>query len=694
MRDVMRKWLKNLLLAAGLTALVTCPAAAQQITVAADGSGQFRTIQEAINSLPNPADKPRTIFVKKGTYREQLYIDGKSNLTLRGQSAKHTIITVALAREAARCAGNQDDWGVATVNVRNSPDLTFENLTVVNSYGQDAPEQQEISCPTDPAGRKQLSKTTHQMALRTFAGSPRMKFVRCTFRAYGGDTVSPWDTEGGQFYFKDCTMEGGVDFYCPRGWAYAENCRFICHNTSAAIWHDGSGHKDAKTVLKNCRFEGDPGFKLGRYHRESQFYLVGCKFPRDMADADIYHATSGPGTPVWGRRVYYSDCHRKGGDFAWHQDNLASAEGAPKMKQINAAWTFGGRWNPEGKTSGAQPAVATAAAAPVVAVAQDSMAERMLVYQRAIGGWPKAVGEKKVDYSHPMTAAERAATRQDAGRKDATIDNNATTREITYLLGAFKRTSNPAYRQAAERGIRYLLLMQQRSGGFPQYYPDSSSYRAQITYNDNAMIRALRVLKDVAAKKGDYALVDFALVPQAEQAVQRGIQCILKTQYVQRGKLTAWCAQHDRRTLLPCKARAFELPTLSGAESVGIVEFLMDVDNPTPEIKRSIEAAVAWLDQVKMAGYTVKDVDDPTQPTGKDRRVVAEPGATLWARFYDLETNQPVYVGRDGVKHASLADIEHERRVGYAYNGTWPEKVLVKSYPKWQHQWVNGKSRL
>ncbi|OON69863.1 pectate lyase [Hymenobacter sp. CRA2] len=338
---------------------------------------------------------------------------------------------------------------------------------------------------------------------------------------------------------------------------------------------------------------------------------------------------------------------------------------------------------------GALPGGAAAATA-----AKDSVAERMLVYQRAIGGWPKAVGEKKVDYQHALTAAEKAATMKDANRKDATIDNNATTREITYLLGAYKRTNNLVYRQAAERGIRYLLTMQHKNGGFPQFYPDSSSYRAQITYNDNAMVRVLWVLKGVADKQGDYALVDFNLVPAAEQAVQRGVQCMLKTQYVQNGKLTAWCAQHDRRTLLPCKARAFELASLSGMETVGIVEFLMAQPNPTPEIKQAIEAAVAWLNEVKMEGYAVKDVDDPAQPTGKDRRVVQEAGSTLWARFYDLETNKPIYVGRDGVKHASLADIEHERRVGYAYNGTWPAKLLTKEYPKWQHQGANGKSGL
>lgn len=685
MREILQRWLKPLVLGAGL-ALVTGAAAAQQVTVAADGSGQFKTVQEAINSLPAHADKQRVIFIKKGIYREQLFIDGKDHLTLRGAGEALTWIQVSLAREAARCEGKTDDWGVATINVRNSPDLTMEQLSVVNSHGLDSPSDQVIACPSDPTGQKKITGSTHQMALRTFAGSPRMKFVHCTFRAYGGDTVSPWDTEGGQFYFKDCTLEGGVDFYCPRGWAYAEDCRFICHSTSAAIWHDGTGGKDSKTVLKNCTFEGDKGFKLGRYHRESQFYLIGCKFSENMADADIYHATSGPGTPLWGRRVYYADCHRKGGDFAWHSDNLVTAEGAPSARQINAAWTFGGAWDPVSGAVGAPAADAPAA--------KDSVAERMLVFQRNIGGWPKHVKDVKVDYQKPLDKAERLQTRRDAVRADATIDNNATTREITYLLGAYKKTNNLAYRQAAERGIRYLLLMQHKNGGFPQYYPDSSSYRAQITYNDNAMVKVLRVLKGVAEKKGDYALVDFSLVPAAEQAVQRGIQCILKTQYVQNGTLTAWCAQHDRRTLLPCKARAFELASLSGMETVGIVDFLMSLENPSDEVKRSIEAAVAWLNKVKMEGFAVKDVDDSTQPAGKDRRVLAQAGSTLWARFYDLETNQPIYVGRDGVKRPQLADIEHERRVGYAYNGTWPAKLLATEYPKWQHQWVNGKSRL
>ncbi|WP_211617680.1 pectate lyase [Hymenobacter psychrotolerans] len=682
-------------------------ARAQQVTVAADGSGQFRTIQAALNSLPNEAARPRTVYIKNGTYREKVMLDGKQNITLKGQSEKGVVLTYAQARDEWRCdpVAGQDDWGVATLNMRNSPDITLENLTIINSYGFDAKGDVEIPCATAPGGKRTIGKNGHQMALRTMPGTTRLTVKHCTLRALGGDTVSPWDVDAGMYYFKDCTLEGGVDFYCPRGWAFAENCRFICHNTSAAIWHDGSGNQESKTVLKNCSFEGDAGFKLGRFHREAQFFLVNCKFSRDMADADIYQASSGPGAKQWGRRVYYQNCRREGGDYAWHKDNLSTAPGALKASNITADWTFGGRWYPvSGKPAtvalpaydptakdrySALPQAASTAPAGSAAAAPstDSVAEKMLVYQRSVGGWPKAVGSAKVDYSKPLSAAVRASTLADAGRNDATIDNDATTREIRYLAKAFKATGKAEYKAAAEKGVRFLLQMQYANGGFPQYYPDKSNYRHQITYNDNAMVKALQVLRDLSRRTNDLDALNASLTEPATQAVARGIDCILKTQYVQRGKLTAWCAQHDEVTLQPAKARAFELASLSAMESVGIVRFLMDTENPTPAIRQAVEAAVAWLDAVKLTGYAVKDQPDARQPKGFDRVIVPEAGSTIWARFYDLETNQPIYVGRESKPQARLADIEYERRTGYAYAGVWPEKLLNREYPRWQQKW-------
>ncbi|MBD0286599.1 MAG: pectinesterase [Flavisolibacter sp.] len=315
----------------------------KRLVVSKDGKGDFKSIQAALNSLTDSATQPRVIYVRNGIYNEKLYIE-KHNIVLQGEDREKTIITQSIPRDAWRCLHNED-WGVATINVDGN-DVTFQNLTVTNSYGFTASKDTIIYCPSDTVTKtKTVAKNGHQMALRTM-NATRLKAINCRFRAFGGDTVSPWNVENGMFYFKDCIMEGGVDFYCPRGWAWAENCHFITHSGPAAIWHDGSRNPDSKTVLKNCSFEGFDGFMLGRYHRDAQFYLINCTFPQNMADKDIYLVPT-DNVIRWGRRVYYYNCHRKGGDYQWHKDNLSTAQGAPTPEQITIKWLFGSRWQPE-----------------------------------------------------------------------------------------------------------------------------------------------------------------------------------------------------------------------------------------------------------------------------------------------------------------------------------------------------------
>lgn len=315
---------------------------AQHIVVAKDGSGQFRSIQGAINSLADSADTPRKIIIRKGVYAEKLYIE-KANIILEGEDREKTIIIASIARDEWRC-GHTDDWGVATLNVGAS-DITLKNLTITNDFGFNYKER-TIWCASDTSARKDklLRKDGHQMALRTMNMATRLKAVNCRFRAFGGDTVSPWEIYNGMWYFKDCIMEGGVDFYCPRGWAWAENCEFITHSGPAAIWHDGSGNRDSKTVLVNCRFTGFDGFMLGRYHREAQFFLVNCRFAANMKDAPIYRVPTS-NVIQWGERIYYYNCRREGGnDFSWYRNNLP--EGI-QAGMINTKWVFGNRWDPE-----------------------------------------------------------------------------------------------------------------------------------------------------------------------------------------------------------------------------------------------------------------------------------------------------------------------------------------------------------
>ena len=317
------------------------PSSPKRITVAADGSGDYRTVQGALNSLPDSSSTARLIYIKKGVYQEKVYIE-KGNIIFQGEDREKTIIVAGIARDEWRC-GHTDDWGVATINVGAS-DITFKDLTITNNFGFDYKER-TIWCASDTSQSKEkkLRKDGHQMALRTMNMATRMKAINVRFRAFGGDTVSPWEIFNGMWYFKDCIMEGGVDFYCPRGWAWAENCEFITHTGPAAIWHDGSGNENSKTVLVNCRFTGYDGFLLGRYHRDAQFYLVNCSFAKNMRDSAIYLVPTN-NKILWGKRIYYSNCHREGGnDFNWYSDNLPAGL---KASDISVNWVFGNRWNP------------------------------------------------------------------------------------------------------------------------------------------------------------------------------------------------------------------------------------------------------------------------------------------------------------------------------------------------------------
>jgi len=315
--------------------------------------------------------------------------------------------------------------------------------------------------------------------------------------------------------------------------------------------------------------------------------------------------------------------------------------------------------------------------------AQDLQADNMLLFQRASGGWYKQFRTKAFDYNVVFSATDKAAIAEEVKKGAATIDNEATTKEIKYLVKSYKKFNNPNYLAAAENGIRYLLKAQYENGGWPQYYPDRHLYRGEITYNDNAMLNALKIMQNVTTKQNDFDVVSSELVEPCVLAINKGIGCILKTQIKVNGKLTAWCQQHDEISLQPAKARAYELPCITASESVGLVEFLMAQPNPSQEMKDAINAAVKWFQASKIMGFKVVSVPAPGTPKGKDRKLVADSTSVIWARYYDIETNRPFFCDRDGVKKYSIQDIGYERRNGYAWYGTWPVKLLQKNYPVW-----------
>jgi pectinesterase len=308
------------------------------LVVAKDGTGNYTTIQEAVDAAPVNLEQPFIIFIKNGIYNEKIFIE-KNFITLIGEDRDNACIIYSELRRNWVASHPGNDWGAAVINIANGvSDISIINLTVNNNYGSTHPDEEK---PND-----------HQFAIR--GGGTRVVLLNCIIKADGGDTLSLWNTEDGMYYHANCSFEGWVDYVCPRGWCYITDSKFYGRNLTASIWHDGSNNRDQKFVIRNSFFDGVKNFPLGRNHRDGQFYLLDCRFSSNMGDKPIYPAQPAS-TYKWGERYFYFNCHRDGGDYNWFADNLNKAPGSPSPEEITAEWTFAGKWNPEKNISSFVP---------------------------------------------------------------------------------------------------------------------------------------------------------------------------------------------------------------------------------------------------------------------------------------------------------------------------------------------------
>jgi PelA/Pel-15E family pectate lyase len=311
------------------------------------------------------------------------------------------------------------------------------------------------------------------------------------------------------------------------------------------------------------------------------------------------------------------------------------------------------------------------------------VADNVLSYQYPSGGWPK-----NIDMAAALTPQQYVEIARQRQEDHGTIDNGATFTQLAFLARVYNAQKFVRHRDAFLRGVDYLLKAQYENGGWPQYYPLRAGYYTHITYNDGAMIGVLKLLRDIAEKKSAYAFVEEDRRARAERAVAKGVECILKTQVVVAGQRTVWGAQHDERTLAPAPARKFEPVALASLESVDIVRFLMGVERPDERVVAAVEGAVAWFKSAQLKGVRWVERRDATKPGGFERTVVQDPTAPpLWARFYEIGTNRPVFEGRDNVVRYSVMEIEPERRNGYRWYTDDPARLLDKDYPAWRQKW-------
>lgn len=313
--------------------LLTLPALAAQpiyLTVALDGSANFRSIQAALNSLPDN-EQQAIILLAPGLYQEKLYFT-RDKVALIGQGREHTIIEVAELR-SNWLKQHPNDWGSAVVNIRAS-DIALLRLTVKNRYGELTGDNE------------------HQFAMRGFESATRIITDDCAVIAGGADTLSLWNKTDGMYYHRNCYFEGHTDMVCPRGWAFFTDSTFVNKKAYATLWHDGELAEAQKLVVRDSHFDGVPGFMLGRRHYDGQFYLINNSYSQNMADKPIFRHTY-PTEPerdranLWGDRNYFSHQDHANAIYPWLATNLSQHPGAISAEQITARWAFANRWDPE-----------------------------------------------------------------------------------------------------------------------------------------------------------------------------------------------------------------------------------------------------------------------------------------------------------------------------------------------------------
>jgi pectinesterase len=309
------------------------------LIVAADGSGDFKTVEAAVASIPKDNHERKVIFIKDGVYHEKVRIDA-NDVTLLGQSRARTRLEFAQSATEARTA--RDGLGSGVVNV-NGDDCVLQNLTIQNTHGVIGVHAFAIYGKGD--------RTVITDANVWSQGNDTLSLWRQSSAQYGGDAAGHSSADG-RYYHARLDVCGSVDFICPRGTCYMVDSNI--HEVKAqteAVWHDGSRGRDMKFVLRDCHFDGPQDWRLARHHHDGQFYFIDCLFAATMLDRqpkrvlyplnggtssadDIRNNREHDPTNIWGERAYYYETHRDGGDYAWMRENLETAPGAPKPGEI------------------------------------------------------------------------------------------------------------------------------------------------------------------------------------------------------------------------------------------------------------------------------------------------------------------------------------------------------------------------
>jgi PelA/Pel-15E family pectate lyase len=321
------------------------------------------------------------------------------------------------------------------------------------------------------------------------------------------------------------------------------------------------------------------------------------------------------------------------------------------------------------------------------------IAEVVVSFQTPAGGWSKNLDMTRSNREpgEPFAPNNNSAF---IGARDfdqaidtnwtyiGTFDNDATITQLRFL--AKVATANPknsdAFRASFLRGLDYIFNAQYPNGGWPQVWPLQGGYHDDITFNDDAMLNVLTLLRNVSIGTNDFAFVPAEARKKAGASFQRGLDCLLASQIIVNGRRTVWCQQQDELTLAPASARNYEMPSLASSESANIVLFLMQLPHPDSNVVTAVRGAAAWFDETKLMDIAF------TNTPAAGRMLVHTPGkGPLWSRYYEIGSNRPIFGDRDKSIHDDVNEISRERRKGYSWFNDNPKRVL-EHFRRWSKE--------
>lgn len=306
----------------------------RRITIAADGSGDFATVQGALNFIPAGNTMPTTIFLRRGTYHEIVYFSRKHNLTILGEDRQGSIITYADNQNL-----NNTDRGALPGGYRRGMlravdcnDLTIAHLTLHNT--------------TPPGGG--------QAEAIILSGRPNAHAIITDVDLYSRqDTLQI----NGQAYISNCYIEGDVDFMWGAGPCFFENCRLRALRSRSMYTQIRNPPANHGYVYRNCTFEGASGVTDCLLSRVSQ-----TRFPASevvLLDCTLTSAVGPLGWRLEGTteasNIHFWEYNSRTPNDQPIDDSQRLAVSKRLTKEADAetiahysnpAWVLGHNWNP------------------------------------------------------------------------------------------------------------------------------------------------------------------------------------------------------------------------------------------------------------------------------------------------------------------------------------------------------------